>query len=409
MFAGKRILLGVTGGIAAYKSAFLVRELVRRGADVQVVMTRAATNFITPLTLSTLSRREVIVEMFPPAPDQPTMQWTKHIELALWGDVMLIAPASANTIAKLVHGIADNFLTTLVLALRCPLVVAPAMDVDMYRHATTESNIAALRESGAFIIDPESGELASGLSGPGRLPEVERLVAELEGVLGKAQRDLSGRKVLVTAGPTYEPIDPVRFIGNRSSGKMGFALAAAAAQRGAEVTLISGPVSLRTPRNVRRIDVETAREMADAVEKEFPSTELLVMSAAVADYAPKTAATQKIKREQSGSMTIDLVSNPDILRAAGERKTHQTIIGFALETDNGMEHARKKLAAKHLDMIVLNNALEEGAGFGTDTNAVTLIMPAGEPESIPVQPKIDIAHHILARAALLLRTPTTAH
>jgi phosphopantothenoylcysteine decarboxylase/phosphopantothenate--cysteine ligase len=409
MFAGKRILLGVTGGIAAYKSAFLVRELVRRGADVQVIMTRAATNFITPLTLSTLSRREVIVEMFPPWPDQPTMQWTKHIELALWGDVMLIAPASANTIAKLVHGIADNFLTTLVLALRCPLVVAPAMDVDMYRHATTIMNIAALRESGAFIIDPESGELASGLSGPGRLPEVDRLVSELEGVLGKAQRDLSGRKVLVTAGPTYEPIDPVRFIGNRSSGKMGFALAAAATQRGAEVTLISGPVALKTPRNVRRIDVETARQMADAVEQEFASTELLVMSAAVADYAPRAASGQKIKREQSGNMTIELVSNPDILRSAGERKTHQTIVGFALETENGVENARKKLAAKHLDMIVLNNALEEGAGFGTDTNAVTLIRAAGEPESIPVQPKIDVAHQILARAARLLRVPGVAH
>jgi phosphopantothenoylcysteine decarboxylase / phosphopantothenate---cysteine ligase len=402
MLAGKRILLGVTGGIAAYKSAFLVRELVRRGAEVQVVMTRASTNFITPLTLSTLSKREVIVEMFPPSPDQPTMQWTKHIELALWGDVMLIAPASANTIAKLVFGIADNFLTTLVLALRCPLVVAPAMDVDMYRHATTTANIAALRESGAYVIDPDSGELASGLSGPGRLPEVDRLLLELEGVLGRTGRDLDGRKVLVTAGPTYEPIDPVRFIGNRSSGKMGFALAAAAAQRGAEVTLISGPVSLKTPRTVRRIDVETAMEMAAAVEKEFALTDMLVMSAAVADYSPRVAAAQKIKREQAGAMTIELVPNPDILRAAGEKKTVQVVVGFALETDNGVENAKKKLAAKHLDMVVPNNALEPGAGFGVDTNAVTIIRPGADPELLPVQPKIDIAHRILGRAAELL-------
>jgi phosphopantothenoylcysteine decarboxylase/phosphopantothenate--cysteine ligase len=219
---------------------------------------------------------------------------------------------------------------------------------------------------------------------------------------------LNGRKVLVTAGPTYEPIDPVRFIGNRSSGKMGFALAAAAAQRGAEVTLVSGPVVLRTPRNVRRIDVETARQMADVVEHEFPSTELLVMSAAVADYAPRAASPTKIKREHSGTMTIELVSNPDILRSMGERKTHQAIVGFALETENGIENARKKLAAKHLDMIVLNNALEEGAGFGTDTNAVTVIPATGEPESIPVQPKIDIAHQILSRAARLLRAPAGA-
>lgn len=406
MLAGKRILLGVTGGIAAYKSAFLVRELVRRGAEVQVVMTRSATNFITPLTLSTLSKREVIVEMFPPSPEQPTMQWTKHIELALWGDVMLIAPASANTIAKLVFGIADNFLTTLVLALRCPLAVAPAMDVDMYQHATTTANIASLRESGAYIIDPDSGELASGLSGPGRLPEVDRLLLELECVLDKTGRDLNGRRVLVTAGPTYEPIDPVRFIGNRSSGKMGFALAAAAAQRGAEVTLISGPVSLKTPRNVRRIDVETAKEMAEAVEKEFGATDMLVMSAAVADYSPRSAASQKIKREQAGALTIELVPNPDILRTAGEKKQSRVVVGFALETDNGVDNARKKMAAKQLDMIVLNNALEPGAGFSVDTNAVTIIRPGAEPETIPVQPKIDIAHRILERAATLLRPGT---
>lgn len=399
MLTGKRILLGVTGGIAAYKSAFLVRELARGGAEVQVIMTRSATQFVAPLTFSTLARREVVVEMFPPSPEQPTMQWTKHIELGMWGDAMLIAPASANTIAKIAHGIADNFLTTLVLALRAPLVIAPAMDVDMFLNETTQKNIAVLRESGCHIIEPDTGELASGLSGPGRLPEVDRLVRELDGVLANAHRDLEGKSVLVTAGPTHEPIDPVRFLSNRSSGKMGFAIAAAAAQRGATVTLVCGPVTLRTPRNVKRIDVETARDMAAAVEKEFPQTDLLVMSAAVADFAPVRVAERKIKRDQQGegTMSLELARNPDILKSLAARKKAQVMVGFALETEDGLENARAKLNAKNLDLIVLNNPHDEGAGFGGDTNVVTLLQGGAAPESLPKMAKIDVAHAILTR------------
>jgi phosphopantothenoylcysteine decarboxylase/phosphopantothenate--cysteine ligase len=408
MLTGKHILLGVTGGIAAYKSAYLTRELIRAGAEVQVVMTRAATQFITPLTMSTLSRREVVVEMFPPSPDEPTLQWTKHIDLGLWGDAMLIAPASANTIAKIAHGAADNFLTTLVLALRCPLALAPAMDADMYRNETTQRNIALLRESGCVIIDPESGELASGLSGPGRLPEVDALVQAVDRLLEGARKDLAGRKVLVTAGPTYEPIDPVRFIGNRSSGKMGFAIAAAAAQRGAEVTLISGPVVLATPRTVKRINIETAKEMEAAVRAEFPRTDLLVMAAAVADFAPATVVEHKIKREERPGDTImlELVKNPDIVKSLASRKTRQVVVGFALETDDGVNNAKRKLEEKNLDLIALNNPLDAGAAFGGDTNVVTIIRRGAEPESLPRAAKIDVAHAILARAIPLLQPLT---
>ena len=405
MLTGRHIVLGVTGGIAAYKSAHLVRELIRGGAEVQVVMTHAATQFITPLTLSTLSRREVIVDMFPPSPDQPTMQWTKHIDIALWGDVMLLAPASANTIAKIAYGIADNFLTTLVLALRCPLVLAPSMDVDMYGNEATQRNIAALRESGCHIIEPESGELASGLHGAGRLPDVDHLVRELAKVLEAAHRDFRGKRVLVTAGPTHEAIDPIRYISNRSSGKMGFALAAAAAQRGADVTLISGPVHLHTPLTVRRIDVTTAREMTAAVEREFPAADLLVMAAAVADFSPAHVSATKIKREeQTGdSMTLALSKVPDILKAIAPSKGKRVVVGFALETDDGVANAQRKLAAKNLDFIVLNNPRDAGAGFGIDTNIVTIIRPDAKPEQLPRAPKIDVAHAILTRAVPLLQ------
>ena len=405
MLTGKRILLGVTGGIAAYKTAFLVREFVRAGAEVQVVMTRAATQFITPLTMTTLSKREVIIDMFPPSPDQPPHQPIRHINLALWGDVMLIAPATANTIAKIAHGEADNFLTTLVLALRCPLIIAPAMDVDMYLNDTTRKNIALLRETGCTVLEADSGELASGLSGSGRMPEAVRLFDEVVKSLNNSRRDLAGKNVLVTAGPTHEPIDPVRFIGNRSSGKMGFAIAAAAAWRGANVTLISGPVSLSTPRNVRRLDVSTAREMNAAVMAEFPATDLLIMTAAVADFAPARSSQQKIKREQKpgGKFVLELLENPDILEAAGAKKTGQMIIGFALETENGVENARKKLASKNLDIVVLNNPLVEGAGFSTDTNVVTVITASGKVEEFPLMSKIDVANALLSRALKGLR------
>jgi phosphopantothenoylcysteine decarboxylase/phosphopantothenate--cysteine ligase len=404
MLQGKHILLGVTGGIAAYKAATLVRELVKAGAEVQVVMTPAATEFITPLTLSVLSRREVVIDMFPPAPDAPTMQWTRHVELGLWADCMLIAPASANTIAKIAHGLADNFLTTLVLALRAPLIVAPTMDLDMYANEATQRNIAHLREQGCMIIEPESGELASGLSGPGRLPETDVLVARLTGVLGETGKDLAGKRILVTAGPTQEPIDPVRYIGNRSSGRMGFALASAAQQRGGEVTLISGPVSLSTPRAVRRIDVGTAVEMERAVLAEFPTADLLVMAAAVADFAPATISERKIKRDQlpDETLTLTLRRNPDILKAVARVKRRQVIVGFALETDDPVANARKKLTEKGCDAIVLNDATEEGAGFGTETNIVTFMTAGGSEERLPRLPKIDVAHLVLARIAPLL-------
>ncbi len=404
MVTGKRILLGITGGIAAYKSAFLVREFVRAGAEVQVVMTRSATQFITPLTMATLSKRDVIVDMFPPDADRPSTQPTRHIDLALWGDVMLIAPATANTIAKIANGTADNFLTTLVLALRCPLLIAPAMDVDMYLNDRTQANIAALRETGCVVLDPDAGELASGLSGPGRMAEVDRLFGEVVRSLDGARRDLAGKSVLVTAGPTQEPIDPVRFIGNRSSGKMGFAVAAAAAQRGADVTLVSGPVSLKTPRNVKRVDVSTAKEMAAAVMAGFPGADLLVMTAAVADFAPAHPRGQKIKRDRKpgAPLVLELEENPDILKTAAMSKTRQRIIGFALETENGIENARRKLSAKQLDMIVLNNPLTEGAGFGSDTNVVTVITARGETEQLPRMPKIDVAHALLSRVLPLL-------
>jgi phosphopantothenoylcysteine decarboxylase / phosphopantothenate---cysteine ligase len=405
MLKGKHIILGVTGGIAAYKSAWLVREFVKAGAEVQVVMTRSATQFVTPLTLSTLSQHEVIIEMFAPSPEQPTMQWTKHIELALWADIMLVAPATANTIAKIAHGLADDFLSTLVLALRCPLALAPAMDVDMYRNEKTQTNIAALGETGCFIIDPETGELASGLSGPGRLPEINKLVMFVESVFDKTHQDLKGKRVLVTAGPTQEPIDPVRYIGNRSSGKMGFAIATAASLRGAEVTLISGPVALKTPRNVRRIDVRTACEMQEAAHKEFTLADIVIMAAAVADYAPSQPSEEKIKREAQATdaFVLSLKKNPDILKSLGEQKTIQVLIGFALETNDGVENAQKKLAAKNLDAIVLNNANEEGAGFETDTNIVTVITADGKIEQLPKLPKFDVANEILNRVLPLLK------
>ena len=404
MAGGHHIIVGVTGGIAAYKSALLVRELVKAGDEVQVVMTRSATQFITPLTMSTLSRRPAIIDMFPRTSDVATDQWTKHIELGVWADVMVIAPATANTIAKIAYGFADNFLTTLVLALRGPLIVAPAMDVDMWLNETTQRNVAALCESGCIIIDPETGELASGLSGPGRLPEPDVILRSLREVLAGIHHDLRGKRVLVTAGPTYEPIDPVRFIGNRSSGKMGFALAAAAAQRGADVTLVSGPVTLRTPRNTRRVDVATAAEMQAAVEREFPSADLVIMAAAVGDFAPVSPSQSKLKREHLGGerLTMEFTKNPDILKSIGQRKRHQVIVGFALETDDELANARKKLAAKNLDAVVLNNPTVPGAGFGTDTNVVTVLTSRGDTDTLPLLPKTTVAHAILDRVVPLL-------
>lgn len=404
MLAGKHIVVGVTGGIAAYKCAVLVRELVKGGAEVQVVMTRAATQFITPLTLGTLSRRDVLLEMFAGSGGESAPQWTRHIELGLWADAMVIAPASANTVAKITWGFADNFLTTMVLALRCPLILAPSMDVDMWRNSATQNNVRILKERGYHVLEPEIGELASGLSGAGRMPEPETILRFVEDVLTGARRDLTGKTILVTAGPTQEPIDPVRYLGNRSSGKMGFAVAAAAAYRGATVTLVTGPVDRETPRGVRRIDVMTAREMNEAVQREFPAADAVVMAAAVADFAPAFPSATKIKRGSmaEGSMTIDFTQNPDILKSLGERKTRQILVGFALETEDGPANARRKLASKNIDLIVLNNPNVEGAGFGSDTNVVTVLGREGATEDLPRMAKIDLAHVILDRVVRLM-------
>ncbi len=402
MLQGRHIVLGVSGGIAAYKCAQLTRDLVRAGAEVQVVMTPSAAEFVTPLTLATLSRRSVLTEMFPGQSDH----WTKHIELGLWADVMMVAPATANTIAKLAHGHADNFLTTLALAMRAPLVLAPSMDMDMFLHPATQENLALLRRRGAHIIEPEEGELASGLRGPGRLPEPAALLAALDRLLSGG--DLSGIHVLITAGPTHEPIDPVRFLANASSGKMGFALAAVAAGRGAQVTLVAGPVQLETPRGVRRIDVVTGAEMHEAVAREFPSARVLVAAAAVADFTPAVRSSAKIKRDEmdGDAMTLSLVRNPDILAGAGSQKRgDQVLVGFALETEAGEANARKKLATKHLDLIVLNSIADEGAGFGVDTNVVTLFGADGSAERLPKLPKMDVAQRIFDRVARLLVAP----
>lgn len=395
---GKHILVGVTGSIAAYKSALLVRELVKAGAEVRVVMTPSACEFITPLTLATLSQGDVVLDMFPA--DRSKGTW--HIHLALWADLMIIAPASANSIAKIAQGMADNALTSLVLALRCPLLVAPAMDTDMFVHTATQENLNILRRRGVGIIDPDEGELASGLSGPGRLPETGILMEAIARMFSRAQ-DLAGRTVLVTAGPTCEPIDPVRFIGNRSSGKMGYAIAAAAAARGARVILLSGPVHLATPEGVERMDVETAEAMYTAAMTHADSADICVLTAAVADFRPAVPAEQKMKKDAGNEAGLDLhlVRTPDILHALGSRGG-SVLVGFALETEQEKENARKKLVGKNADLIVLNNPRTEGAAFGSDTNVVTLFGRDGSEENLPLMDKRRIADIILDRAASVL-------
>ena len=396
MVQDKKILLGVTGGIAAYKAAYIVRELKRMGADVRVIMTHSATQFITPLTLSTLSQHEVIVSLWPGSTHESTGLGVEHVDLGLWADAMLILPASANTIAKLATGIADNALTSTALSVRCPILVAPAMDLDMYRHPATQHNIGVLQERGVVIIEPESGELASGLSGPGRLPELQPIIEKLGQTLAGGKNDLKGMNVLVTAGPTYEKIDPVRFIGNRSSGKMGFAIAKAAAQRGAAVTLISGPSSLETPNGVRRIDVESAADMFEAVKREHEKHNVIIMAAAVADYRPSKAVEQKIKKTGDGNVPqLTLEQTEDILHFVGENKNSRTVIGFALETENETANAREKLIKKNLDYIVLNNPTEEGAAFGGDTNRITIMGKTGEEQTFPLMSKFEAANKIL--------------
>ena len=407
MLTGKKILIGVCGGISAYKMCSVVRLLKKAGADVRVLMTRSATEFVAPITFSTLSQEEVTVSLWPDTGHESTSAGVRHITLGLWADVMIVAPATANTIAKLTHGLADNALTSTALALRCPLIVAPAMDMDMYEHPATQENCATLRRRGVFILPPEHGALASGLSGAGRLPEPEAIVEYLTSVLLPLECDLQGRKILISAGPTYEPIDPVRFIGNRSSGKMGFALAKCAARRGAIVTLVSGPVALHTPPAVTRIDVETAAEMHDAVLQQYRTNEIVIMAAAVADYTPGTVEPTKIKKQKSGTeLILELRSTTDILKELGAEK-HGIVVGFALETDNELHHAQEKLRKKNCDMIVLNSVRDEGAGFGTDTNVVTLVFRDGKTEPLPKMSKDNAAEKILDAVVHLMKSGGT--
>lgn len=375
MLQGKHIVVGITGGIAAYKTATLVRLLVKAGAEVQVIMTPNAREFITPVTLSTLSGKPVISEFF----TANTGQWNSHVDLGLWADAMVIAPATASTIAKMAHGVADNMLVTTYLSAKAPVFLAPAMDLDMMAHPTTRHNLDLLCGYGNHVIEPREGELASHLVGKGRMEEPENIFAVLDAFFASRQ-ELAGKKVLITAGPTHERIDPVRFIGNYSSGKMGFALAQECADRGAHVTLVTGPVALRLAHPlVTRVDVTSADEMHQAVMEHFGEQDAAIFCAAVADYKVANVATKKIKREHNENPVIELVKNPDIAAsAAASKRSGQVTVGFALETDNEEFNAQDKLQRKNLDFIVLNSLRDKGAGFQTDTNKVTIFTREGD-------------------------------
>lgn len=397
MLKGKKIVLGVTGSIAAYKAAILVRLLVKQGAEVQVVMTPSGKEFITPLTLSTLSGRPVLCDFF----NSGNGEWHSHVELGLWADAMIIAPATASTMGKMANGVADNLLVTTYLSMKAPVFIAPAMDLDMFAHPSTQRNLQVLRNYGNHIIEPAAGELASHLCGKGRMEEPENIVRALEDFF-LAGSSLAGKRILITAGPTYEKIDPVRFIGNYSSGKMGFALAAECARCGADVTLVAGPVSLSTPHpSIKRIDVECAEEMYNASVGEFPSCDAAILCAAVADYRPANCADKKIKRTGEG-MTIELEANKDIAAALGkEKKEGQRLVGFALETNDGEMNAREKLSKKNLDFIVLNSLADKGAGFAHDTNKVSIISNDGVIE-YPLKSKAEVARDIISHLSRLL-------
>ncbi|MEL6659108.1 MAG: bifunctional phosphopantothenoylcysteine decarboxylase/phosphopantothenate--cysteine ligase CoaBC [Bacteroidota bacterium] len=392
--AGKKIILGVTGSIAAYKAVFLTRLLVKAGAEVQVLMTPAATKFVQPLTFSTLSKRPVFTEVT--AEDA----WNNHVELGLWADAMLVAPATANTLARLANGICDNIIAAVYLSARCPVFVAPAMDVDMWHHASTQANIECLHSYGNHLIPVESGELASGLKGEGRLAEPENIVEFLSDFFSRSQA-LVGTKVLVTAGPTYEAIDPVRFIGNRSSGKMGVSLAKAITEQGGEVILVLGPSSLQPEMEGLTVErVQSAQEMYEAALRHFPICQVAIMAAAVADYRPVNAATEKIKKKGE-HMTIELVKNPDIAATLGQQKqAGQLLIGFALETENAEANAQGKLERKNLDYIVLNSLRDTGAGFGTDTNKVSIFAADNKVVHFELKSKDEVARDIVATALM---------
>lgn len=387
---GKKILLAISGGIAAYKMNYLVRDFVKKGAEVKIILTPSAENFVTKVTLSTLSKNAVYSDFY----DQ-NGTWNSHVELALWADVLLVAPCTANTLAKMVHGICDNLVIATYLSAKCPVFIAPAMDLDMYAHPSTKENLEKAEKFGHYIIPSEFGELASGLEGQGRLAEPETILQKIEDFFAQNQsKNLEGKTVLITAGPTYEAIDPVRFIGNHSSGKMGFSLAEEAVRRGAKVILISGPTSQKTStKNIEIHRVTSAKEMYDEVFKYYEKVDIAVASAAVADYAPKIVAKEKIKKSEE-EFTIKLVKNPDILKKMGEKKTHQFLVGFALETQNEEENAKSKLQKKNLDMIVLNSLRDEGAGFQKDTNKVK-ILTHSEKKEFSLKSKDEVAKDIL--------------
>lgn len=389
-FQGRKILIGVTGGIAAYKINTLVRNLIKQNAEVQVVMTPDAEHFVSKLTLSTLSKNPVYSEFY-----GENGTWNNHVELALWADLILVAPCTANTLAKMVHGICDNLLLAVYMSAKCPVFIAPAMDLDMYQHPSTKQNLEFAEDFGHIIIPAEEGELASGLIGQGRMAEPENIEKQIAEYFSTSlNKSLSGKTVLITAGPTYEAIDPVRFIGNHSSGKMGFSIAEEAAGRGAKVILISGPSSQRiSNKNIELHRVTSAKEMYDEVFKHYENTDIAIASAAVADYAPKEVAKEKIKKND-GNLTIELVKNPDILLTMGERKKHQFLVGFALETQNEEENAHGKLHKKNLDMIVLNSLRDEGAGFRGDTNLIK-ILTSTEKKEFSLKSKTEVAKDIL--------------
>jgi len=391
MLQGKKIILGVTGSIAAYKSAQLIRLLVKEGAEVKVIMTTLAKEFITPLTLATLAKNPVLVDFFDPT----NGNWNSHVDLGLWADAYLIAPATANTIGKMAAGIADNLLLTTYLSAKCPVFIAPAMDLDMFAHTAMQRNLESLKSIGNIIIEPSFGELASGLEGKGRMEEPENIVLYLDDFFTK--KPLLGKKILITAGPTYEKIDPVRFVGNYSTGKMGFALAEVCARQGADVCLVSGPVQLKTKHpNIERIDVESANEMFEEVMNRFYGMDGAILCAAVADYKPTEAAQEKMKREKGGFI-LELIPTQDIAAAVGDMKTDsQFLVGFALETNNEEENAIGKMEKKNFDFIVLNSLQDKQAGFGYDTNKISIIHRDGAKKEFELKNKIDVAEDIIA-------------
>lgn len=397
MMKGKKIVLGITGSIAAYKAAVLTRLLIKKGAEVQIVITPAGKEFITPITLSALTSKPVISEFF----SQRDGTWHSHVDLGLWADAMLIAPATASTIGKMAHGIADNMLITTYLSMKAPVFVAPAMDLDMFAHPATQHNLDILRSYGNHIIEPTAGELASHLVGKGRMEEPENIVAALESFFQK-NSSMAGKKILITAGPTYEKIDPVRFIGNYSSGKMGYALAEECAARGAEVTLVSGPVNLSVNHpNINRIDVESAEQMYNACMSHYPTSDAGILCAAVADFTPECVADKKIKREKD-DLTLNLKPTHDIAAALGKIKTDsQRLVGFALETNDETAHAQDKLKRKNFDFIVLNSLNDKGAGFRCDTNKITII-DSSKAEEYPLKTKKEVAVDIIDKLDSIL-------